>query len=347
MALTGSASRTEESPAYVPGEVIVKFKSGARQQDRASTREELDAVSRHTFRSGAEHWILGEDVTVEEAIDVLAENPDVLYAEPNTFWEFTTTDPNDDHLFSQQWALQKIEAPDAWDLTTGRSEVVIAIMDTGIEGGYLELAPNMWSNDVEVNGDPNVDDDGNGYVDDVAGWDVADDDNDPRPTTWSHGTSVAGIIGAHAAHTGGFGVAGINWSVRMMNLRLSSPPPPTTTMLMETVDYAVDNGAHIINYSGGRACPQQGCSQALEDTIAHAAEHDVLFVTAAGNNGADIDGAVHPGFEPASYDLDNIIAVAMSDPNDMAVYAEPGNRTNYGAVSVDLAAPGIDVLTVG
>ncbi len=334
------------SVGYVPGEILVKFRPEAGETARLDARGDLQAVARHTFRSGAEHWILGGGVNVEDALSALRSNRDVLYAEPNLIGTFEKT-PDDDQ-YANQWALPIIDAPGAWGITTGSSSVVIAVLDTGVETGYPDLLPNRWSNPNEI-ADNSIDDDGNGYVDDKYGWDFADDDNDPTTRDYSsaytsHGTPVAGIIGATAAESGGFGMAGINWSVKLMNLRTGR----TTAILgavIEAVDYAVDNGAHILNMSIAFTCTPT-CSQALREALERAAERDVLAVAGAGNSGVDIDADPNFGLAPASYDLDNIIVAASSDPNDMAVYYPPNHITNYGAVSVDLAAPGLNILSL-
>jgi len=341
--LTVPPSHTEDTqptgPAFVPGELLVKFRPETSVEDRASALDDLDAISRHTYRSGAEHWILGEGHEAEEAVETLEENPHVEYAELNLIGSFAL-EPDDDR-YSEQWALPRIDAPDAWSITTGESDVVIAIIDTGIETGYLDLSVNTWHNEGEQEGDASVDDDDNGYADDVTGWDFGDDDDTPIPDQRSHATPVAGIIGAHASSFGGTGIAGINWSVQLMNLKLGLTLP--ISQLIEALDYAVDNGAHIVNTSLTIDCIPS-CSQTLLEALQRAAERDVLVVTAAGNDVVSIDDP-NEALMPASYALDNIITVAASDPNDeWAAFSVGGS--NWGPTSVDVSAPGVEILTL-
>jgi subtilisin family serine protease len=210
---------------------------------------------------------------------------------------------------------------------TGSAEAVIAVIDSGIDCRHPDLAENIWQNGGEV-ADNGLDDDGNGFVDDVRGWDFVDDDNDPLDFL-GHGTNTAGIIGA--VGNNGTGMTGVAWNVGLMNLKImDSFGVGTTAGAIAAIEYAGANGALLINASWG----DSEFSQALKDAISG---FDGLFITSAGNSAGDIDA---DPLYPAGYDLDNIVAVAGSDMDDQLA-----SFSNYGAVSVDLAAPAVNNYT--
>lgn len=207
---------------------------------------------------------------------------------------------------------------------------MVGIIDTGIDYLHPELAGNMWINPVEIPGN-GIDDDRNGYVDDYHGWDFNRRSGNPMDRG-SHGTHVAGIVGA--VRDNDQGIAGVSPHVSLMALKgISDKGTGFLSDLIEAVYYAIDNGAHVINASWGSG----GYSVLLREAIAYGARHDVLFVAAAGNNGRDID---RKPFYPASYDLDNIISVGSSDSTDAR-----SDFTNYGYRSVDLFAPGSHIIS--
>jgi subtilisin family serine protease/fibronectin type 3 domain-containing protein/methionine-rich copper-binding protein CopC len=288
---------------------------------------------------------LADGVAVDAALAAYRADPRVLYAEPD-YRVHLTTSPNDPQ-FASQWALNNvgqtggkldadIDAPEAWNVTSGSGNAIVAVIDTGVDYTHPDLAANMWVNTAEVNGRPGRDDDGNGYVDDVYGYDFINHDGNPMDDN-DHGTHVAGTIGA--AGNNGVGVAGINWRVKIMALKfLDSSGSGSTSDAIEALNYAVANGATISNNSWGG----DPYSQALYDAIRNARDAGHIFVTAAGNGnvfgiGQNNDAAP---FYPASYDLDNVVAVAATDHNDNLA-----GFSNYGAASVDLAAPGVDILS--
>ncbi|MFW5882650.1 MAG: S8 family serine peptidase [Planctomycetota bacterium] len=222
-----------------------------------------------------------------------------------------------------------IDAPEAWDITTGSEEVLIGVIDTGIQIDHPDLEANIWTNPGEIAGN-GIDDDGNGYIDDVHGWDFIDEDNDPQDDH-SHGTHVAGTIGASGDD--GVDLVGVAWTVRMMALKFMGPKGGLTSDAVEAVAYATEMGAMATNNSWGGG----GYNQTLYDTIGDAGEAGSLFVAAAGNSGGDSDAK---GLYPAAYDHDCIISVAASDRDD-----ELASFSNYGATTVDLAAPGAAILS--
>jgi subtilisin family serine protease len=236
----------------------------------------------------------------------------------------------DDPRYGDLWGMAKIRAPQAWDLSTGDPDLVVAIIDTGIDYTHPDLAANIWTNPGEIPAN-SIDDDGNGYVDDVHGYDFYNNDGDPMDDHF-HGTHVAGTTGA--VGNNGVGVAGVNWHVRLMALKfLASSGSGPVSGAIGALEYAARMGARISNNSWGSGA----YSQALYDAIKNAQVADHLFVAAAGNSYANAD--TQPTY-PAAYDLDNIISVAAMDKSDgLAAFS------NWGVRTVDLGAPGVSILS--
>jgi large repetitive protein len=253
---------------------------------------------------------------------------------------FADVIPNDSH-FAKLWALDNtgagggtpdadIDAVEAWDKTTGNVSVVIGIIDTGIDYKHQDLQGNIWENAAEANGKKNVDDDNNGYVDDICGWNFYSNTANPRDDH-SHGTHVAGTIGARGNN--GKGVSGVSWNVKMVPLKfLGSMGSGSTSGAIAAISYAnrIPNLIATNNSWGGG-----GFSQALKDAIDEAAQRDILFIAAAGNNATNID--ITPSY-PASYNCPNMIAVAATDRND-----ELAGFSNYGKRTVHIGAPGDEI----
>jgi PKD repeat protein len=222
-----------------------------------------------------------------------------------------------------------IDAPEAWDIETGNSnDVVIAVIDTGVDYDHEDLAANMWLNEHELNGVVGVDDDGNGYIDDIKGWDFFSDDNDPDDEN-GHGTHCSGTIAAEGNN--GRGVVGVSWNAKIMPLRFLGPDGGSTSDAILAIEYATMMGVDIMSNSWGGG----GYSVALEDAISAANDAGILFVAAAGNAGTDND--VYPHY-PSSYNVPNVISVAATDSFDNLAYF-----SNYGLISVDLGAPGVSI----
>jgi subtilisin family serine protease len=222
-----------------------------------------------------------------------------------------------------------IGASQAWDITTGSTNVIVAVNDTGIRYTHQDLASQMWRNAGEIP-DDGIDNDGNGFVDDVFGADILDGTGNPMDFD-DHGTHVAGTIGAAA---NSFPHVGVNWQVRLMAVRWLSSVGGSNDDAIAAMEYAVANGAHIVNgsYAGYLF------SQAVLDSIIAARDSGVLFVVAASNEGNDNDGEFSAF--PASYDAENIIAVAALDRADQIA-----DFSNYGLTTVDLGAPGVDIFS--
>jgi len=311
------------------------------------------------------HIRVAEDIGTEKAISMLKNNPNVEYAEPNFIIRLNSV-PNDP-LFPYQWSLNNtgqtggttdadIDAPEAWNIFTGNQETVIAIIDTGINYNHEDLAENIWVNVDECGAGKETDkiyNDNNGYVDDWRGWDFYtgnpipyNEDNDPKDCYgWPgapfyyysyHGTHVAGIAGAKGNNA--IGVSGICWNAKLMSLKIfylyydlgtgEIEPISSTDAAIKAIDYAIANGAKIINASWGLYNDPSG----LLSAISRAQQNGILFIASAGNDSSNND--VHSEY-PASYYLDNIISVLMTDHND-----KKSERSNYGKYSVDLGAPG-------
>ena len=330
----GLESITEQRQ-FVAGEVLVRFKPGVNRTGRAGVLDDTGATRKQWLRlPGAELLEVPRGTSVEAAVRELESKPEVLYAEPNFIYQPALT-PNDPR-FGELWGLNQgsdadIDAPEAWDLTTGSSSVVVAVVDTGVAYDHPDLAPNIWTNA----GDPpgGGDDDGNGFLDDTRGWDFISNDNDPRDLE-GHGTHVAGTIGAKGNNAAG--VTGVNWNVRLMPVRVLGPNGGTNATVTNGFDYAGDMGARVANASLGGG----GFSQAMKDTID--SHPGTLYVVAAGNGGADGVGDnndVTPAY-PCNYTSVNLICVAATTPADALA-----GFSNYGAASVDLAAPGTQILS--
>ena len=232
---TAAAEKTNQDhssqiPAFVPGELLVKFRAEVRKEAAADYQEWFDISTRKTFAiNGYQQVKLPEGVDIDEALELYLDDPDVEHAEPNYFVHVDETTPVDPG-FGQLWGLRNtgqdvnetegtidadIDAPEAWDVTTGSSDVVVAVIDSGVDINHPDLQPNIWTNPGETP-DNGIDDDGNGYVDDLHGYDFFANDGDPMGET-GHGSHCAGTIGAVGDN--GLGVAGINWQCKFVLLR--------------------------------------------------------------------------------------------------------------------------------
>ncbi len=329
----GTDESTETvQPAFVRGEVVVRYHKDLDDQ------AEQEVLSRYQLSRIAQFAAIRVDhVSIDDGVDVvdkirqLEQDPDVLYAEPNYLY-YPTGLPDDWN--SKLWGLHNdgtygstdadIDAREAWNISTGSASVVVAVTDTGVDWDHPDLADNIWVNSGEINGN-GVDDDHNGYTDDIIGWDFASGDNNPNDDD-GHGSHVAGVIGASGDN--GQGVVGVNWDVSIMPVRIMGPYGASTTACMRGIQYAVDNGAQVINASWGGP----GSSNAIYDAISYANDHGVLFVTASGNEGRNSDSMSN---YPNNYNLPNIVSVTATNVNDRMP-----SFSNYGSSTVDLAAPG-------
>jgi len=325
---------TIQGAAYVPGELLVRYKPSIRAAASRNYQTRWGISTIRTFKKiGVQHVKLPKDMTVSEALEIYLNDPNVEYAEPN-YYRHSAVTPNDTH-FSRLWGLHNtgqdvnsvsgtadadIDAPEAWDIITGSSSVVVAVIDGGVDYNHPDLSANIWTNTGEINGN-GIDDDVNGYIDDIRGWDFANSNNDPIDSD-GHGTHVAGIIAALGNNA--VGVAGVGWTTKIMVLRFDN----TVATEVEAIEYANAMGAHVINLS----VSGPGYSQAEKDAIDASS---AVVVCAAANDGIDIDTTP---YYPASLTSTNIIAVAATDQDDNLT-----SFSNFGTTSVDLAAPGTNI----
>lgn len=340
---------------FVANELVVQFRPGvtaerkafALQRTRASLKEVLRRGGLRSLRSAARGDLVvaslpsGQSVT--QALGALALDPDVAFAEPN--WIYRHQGTADDPLFTggKQWGMYDATtlpanaygtgAATAWARgRTNCSNVYVGIIDEGYMYSHPDLAPNAGTNPGEIPGN-NIDDDANGYIDDVYGWDFANNDNTVFDSVRDdHGTHVAGIIGAVGGNA--TGVAGMCWSVKLLSAKFLGTTGGTLVNAVRALDYFTDlklrHGINLVatnnSWNGG------GYSQALEAAIERANAANILFIAAAGN--AKNNNDARPSY-PASYTNANVITVAaLTSTGTLARFS------NFGATSVDLGAPG-------
>jgi subtilisin family serine protease len=355
------AINTPTAHDFVANEVLVKFKAGTTDDARAAALSRIGAsVKERIVTKAMERFGDKEGLTLVtvpmaalEAISKLKGMGEVVYAEPNYIYNHNVTSNDPYYTDGSLWGMYGStttpanqygsQAGAAWaNNKTGSADVVIGVIDEGVMYFHEDLAANMLKNPGEIEGN-GVDDDGNGYIDDVYGWDFDGNDN----TTYDgsqddHGTHVAGTIGAEGGN--GKGVAGVNWNVKMFTAKFLGRAGGTTANAIKAVDYMTDikvrHGLKLVatnnSWGGG------GFSQGLYDAIERANAKSILFVAAAGNGGGDgvgDDNDVTPHY-PSSYENTNVIAVAAITKDG----AKSG-FSNYGATSVDLGAPGSGIFS--
>ena len=352
MATQGSPGHKLE---FVSGELLVRFRPGSALAAKGKTTGSLQLladgktiplqIERFAGSELVEGLVLARVAPVESraAIKVLKSRDDVLYVEPN-YIRHAQAVPNDTR-YADLWAMKNapaggagISAEAAWDTTTGNHSVVVGVIDTGIDTGHRDLTANIFVNSAEV-ANNGVDDDGNGFVDDVNGWDFVSNDKTvfDSASADAHGTHVAGTIGARGNNA--VGVVGVNWDVQIMPLKALGPAGGSDSNIIAAYQYAKlmrQRGVNlrVLNNSYGG----QGFSQSLRDAINELNTAGILFVAAAGN-ATTINDFV-PEY-PASFELPNVISVAASD-NTGGFASQFSNR---GPQSIHLAAPGQGILS--
>lgn len=335
---------------YDPNSILVRFNSVT----------DADAYARHVQRTTSQLAVSGEvanilvpglrtitfngsQVSVTQMMETLAQNPSVSYVEANYIMRAQVT-PNDTR-FGELYGMNNtgqtingtpgiadadVDAPEAWDISTGSGNFVIAVVDTGVDYTHPDLAGNIWTNPGEIAGD-GIDNDGNGLIDDTRGWDFVNDDNNPMDDN-SHGTHCAGTIGGFGNN--GAGVTGANWRVKIMPLKfLSAGGSGSTDDALSCLNYAVTKGAKISSNSWGGG----GFSASFSTALDNARTQGHLFVAAAGNAANNNDATP---FYPATYPQDNIISVASTTNRDQL-----SGFSCFGATTVDIGAPGSDILS--
>lgn len=337
----------KKEKAYKEDEVLVKFKSQIVKEIQTLSKEEkerkiVDSLRRVNLKvlktkeigkNFGPIWVIKFDKKthkLEEVIEKLKKHPDIECVEPN-YKKRINSLPND--YQGSYWWIDKIKLPQAWDKTTGSEEVVAAVVDSGVDYTHEDLWGNMWKNPFEIPGN-GIDDDGNGYVDDIYGINAILDDGDPMDED-GHGTHVAGIIGAIGNN--GVGIVGVNWRVKILACKFIGPNGEGyLSDEINCLDYIVkmkDKGINIkvVNMSYG------GYNYSYLEYTSLKALNDrkIIMVTAAGNE--ETNNEINP-FYPCNYNLENIICVAASDS-----YDNLASFSNYGNNSVHLSAPGVSI----
>lgn len=322
------ASNTSPSFRSLDKQRLSKFVAKVKNK-RSATRDKGARI----------YWSSRNPCNAPTIARMLRANPR-LVCEPNMEIRTAIAPPNDTYL-SYLFALNsssvgRIQAPAAWDLTTGSASVVVGVIDTGIDYNHPDLASNIWVNPGEISGN-GIDDDGNGYIDDLRGIDAVNNDSDPMDDQY-HGTHVAGTIGA--VGNNGVGVVGVAWNVKMIGCKfLNASGSGSTSGAITCIDYMTDlktnRGVNLIatnnSWGGG------GYSSALVDAITRAHTAGIVFVAAAGNDGLNNDSVAS---YPSNYPIDNVIAVAAIDQSGALA-----SFSNYGATMVDIGAPGVSILS--
>jgi thermitase len=355
---------------FVADEILIQFRQRATAGEQADARSWVGGVRRRLIRgngTGELEIATTRGRSVDEVAAVLRRHPAVSFAEPNWIYTHQATSDDPFYINGSLWGMLGgmtapgnqfgIQAGEAWQAgNVGSASTYVGVIDEGIDLNHADLASNIWTNPFDpVDG---VDNDGNGYVDDVRGWDFSQNNNsiyDGSPsdsTTDSHGTHVAGTIGAEGGN--GIGVAGVNWHVTMISAKFLGPGGGTTAAAISAIDYITDlktrHGLNIVatnnSWGGG------GYSQALHDAIIRSANAGILFVAAAGNGnffGLGLDNDTTP-YYPSNYNTavgtptqsaasyDAVIAVAS-----ITTTGAKSSFSNYGKTTVDLGAPGSDV----
>ncbi len=336
----------EQKPAAVPGQYIIKTKAFLNPQLQRDFLAHNGLTIKKVFRSGA---MLVEEVPGlhGQSAELLQYDDAIGYIEPNYYYHLDQRMPNDPD-FSKLYGMHNdgssggaanadIDAPEAWDISRGSRNTIVAVIDTGVDYNHPDLTANIWFNPGETGKDANgndkasngIDDDQNGYVDDYRGWDFFGKDNDPMDDH-SHGTHCAGTIGAVGDN--GVGVAGINWEVSILPLKVfDRNGNASADALIEAIEYATKMKVHLTSNSWGGG----GFSQAMYDAIHEAEQAGILFVAAAGNMSSNNDRSE---YYPANYRLSNVMAVAATDRYDRL-----GSFSSYGKQKVAVAAPGVDI----
>lgn len=339
-----------ETGNYRQGELLVKFRSGVAARSVMSAHQAVGAtlIKKISRVRNVQHVRLPQGLSVKDAIIKYMSDPNVEYAEPNYIGRVNATVPNDPFFNPQQWALQNtgtfaggtqgadIKMTQAWDVTQGSRGVIVAVVDSGVDLNHPDLVNNIWRNTGEPSCADIHDNDGNGFIADCEGWNFVDNNNSPMDDL-GHGTHVSGIIGA--AGNNGMGIAGMMWNVQIMPLKACDINGECADAdVAAAVDYAVANGARVINMSLGSS----SLSSTLFEAVSDANDAGILVTASAGNGGLDGDGNnndLNPEY-PAAFNLPNIIAVAATDQKD-----HRASFSNFGPNSVHVAAPGTYILS--
>ncbi len=334
-----------EAAEFDDSRILVRFRDDVvAEQVELDLPADTEILNPYEFFPELHEIALGDSADVQSTLKELRARPDVLYAEPDyrVRLQRVPNDPGFDELWGMNNVGQTgglvdadIDAAEAWDklypggeVVAANSPIIVAVIDTGVDYNHPDLAANIWTNPNEIPGNGR-DDDQNGYVDDIHGYDFVNRDSDPMDDHF-HGTHVAGTIGAVGDN--GIGIAGVSWNVQIMALKfLAADGGGYISDAISALNYAVRNGAKVSNNSWGGG----EYSRAMLDAINAAGNQNHIFVAAAGNESSDNDRFAA---YPASYNLPNIISVAALDHADQLAYF-----SNIGTRTVDVGAPGVNI----
>jgi len=357
---------TKNRPQYMPGQIRIKFKqhaeilnfidenlriTGISSVDEKFSIYEIQLIKKAlthepTLKSSAVKEIprtytlyFDESKNVHKMAKAFADDPNIEYAEPVPI-NYIEIEPDDPQL-SQQGHLTQIQMPAAWDIARGDSTIIIAIVDNGTDWEHIDLIDNIWTNQAEAEGLPGVDDDGNGYVDDIHGWDFPENDNNPtnQPENlyaYYHGTVTAGL--ASAITNNGILVSGVSWNCTIMPLKCGRDDKASEGIIVNWVDairYAANMGAHIINLSFGGFHQPSRFEQ--EEGIDYAYRLGALVVASAGNS------TTSEAHYPSGYP--HVLSVTWVNSKDILPNYGGGVGGTFG-ISVDISAPGVDLLSL-
>jgi len=346
--LFASVFAVAAQPESVPGEFVVKLRAPL-----SNYRNSMNVLSQE-LGSYIKTTIPGQNIVVikrpvfeiqSTVVKTLNQNPNIEIVEPNYIYHINKA-PNDP-MFGQLWGMQNtgqqdtdkqtgvagvdIGATQAWDIETGSKDVVVAVIDTGIDYTNPDLVDNVWTNQAEANGKPGIDDDANGVIDDIHGYNAVANTGDPKDDH-GHGSHCSGTIGAKG--NDGKGIVGVNWDVRIMAVKfLDNNGSGSLDNAIKAIDYATKMGAKIMSNSWGGG----GESQTLKDAIDRANKAGALFIAAAGNETNDNDAT--PSY-PASYPVANVLAVAAIDNQ-----GQLASFSNWGKNTVHVGAPGVNIVS--
>ena len=381
------AQRTPETPGEIAravadgraraDEIVIKFRPGTTAAEESDARAWVNAQRRELLRANAagetELSAVRPGMALENVVALLNQNPSVEYAEPNWIYTHQATPNDPSFLNGSLWGMYGglttpanpwgSNAAAAWAAGfTGSSNVIVGVIDEGIDYNHPDLKANIWTNPFEIPGN-GIDDDHNGYIDDVHGWDFVHNDNsiyDGTPSALdvdAHGTHVSGTIGG--VGNNGVGVVGVNWTVQIISGKFLGPGGGTTANAIKAVDYLTDlkirHNLNIVatnnSWGGG------GYSQGLHDAIIRAANAGILFIAAAGNSNLNNDAnnsypsnyntAIGTSTQAAA-SYDSVIAVAAVCGTVNSYCSAAGNRasfSSFGATTVDLGAPGVGIIS--
>lgn len=349
---SSASSASSSAVQRAASEVLVRFKAGA---DDAATNRRVGGTVLKRFSIVDGLALVRVSGNRDAAVSAYRADPNVLYAVRNQVLKLADDSspqltPNDPS-FTTQWALNNtgqsggtpdadIDAREGWNVTTGDRDVIVGLIDTGVQLNHPDLNANIWSNTAECSGTSGVDDDGNGYVDDCHGVDTINGDSNPNDD-YGHGVHTAGIIGAVGNNN--TGVTGVNWLVSVLPCKShDNTGLATAASVIECMQYIGDiqgRGENVVATSNSYGGCTEACSfdPAFYDAIAAHLDAGILFIASAGNDNSNNDNAA---VYPATYYLPNVIAVASTTRTDAR-----SSFSNYGQRTVHLGAPGSDVLS--